>query len=122
MASAIEARGLKKVYRSPFGGKSVEALAGIDLSVEPGEVFGLLGPNGAGKTTAVKVLLGLTRPTEGEARLLGVRASDPASRRRAGYLPEGHRFPGYLTARETLSIFGRMSGVSSSTLSARIPR
>ncbi|HSS44475.1 MAG TPA: ABC transporter ATP-binding protein [Thermoanaerobaculia bacterium] len=120
--ASIEVSGLTKVYRSRLGGKEIRALGGIDLVVRPGEIFGLLGPNGAGKTTAVKVLLGLTRPTEGEARLLGVRASDPASRRRAGYLPEGHRFPGYLTARETLSIFGRMSGVSSSTLTARIPR
>ena len=121
MAPAIEARGLKKVYRSRFGGKSVEALAGIDLTVEKGEVFGLLGPNGAGKTTAVKILLGLTLATEGGAALLGVSIADPESRRRVGYLPEGHRFPGYLTARQTLSIFGRMSGVDTAALSRRIP-
>jgi len=121
MAPAIEARGLRKVYRSRFGGRAVEALAGIDLTVEAGEVFGLLGPNGAGKTTAVKVLLGLTHPTAGSASLFGVPVSDPESRRRVGYLPEGHRFPGYLTARQTLSIFGRMSGVDGATLASRIP-
>src|SRR5512144_357412 len=112
MAAVIQAGGLRKVYRSRFGTRRVTALDGIDLSVEPGEVFGLLGPNGAGKTTAVKILLGLTRPTAGEARLLGLPASDPESRRRVGYLPEGHRFPGYLTARQTIEIFGRMSGLS----------
>lgn len=121
MGPAIEVSGLAKVYRSRLGARKIRALEGIDLAVRPGEIFGLLGPNGAGKTTAVKILLGLTRPTEGEARLFGVPANDPASRLRAGYLPEGHRFPGYLTARQTLSIFGRMSGVSPSTLSVRIP-
>ena len=120
--SAIEARGLRKVYRSRLGGRSVEALTGIDLRVEPGEVFGLLGPNGAGKTTTVKILLGLTHATAGEASLFGIPVGDPESRRRVGYLPEGHRFPGYLTARQTLAIFGRMSGVDTSDLRARIPR
>jgi ABC-2 type transport system ATP-binding protein len=121
MAAAIEARGLRKVYRSRFGGGAVEALAGIDLTVQPGEVFGLLGPNGAGKTTTVKILLGLTHATGGSAALFGVPVADPESRRRVGYLPEGHRFPGYLTARQTLSIFGRMSGVDAAALSTRIP-
>lgn len=120
-ARPIEAQGLRKVYRSRFRGRSVAALDGVDLRVEPGEVFGLLGPNGAGKTTTVKILLGLTRPSAGSARLFGLPASDPASRRRVGYLPEGHRFPGYLTARQTLSIFGRMSGMDSATLARRIP-
>jgi ABC-2 type transport system ATP-binding protein len=121
MAPVIEAKGLRKVYRSRFGTRRIEALGGIDLSVGPGEVFGLLGPNGAGKTTAVKVLLGLTQPTEGTARLFGTSVADPESRRRVGYLPEGHRFPGYLTARQTLSIFGRMSGMERSVLETRIP-
>ncbi len=120
-AIPIEAQGLRKVYRGRFGGRSVSALDGLDLRVEPGEVFGLLGPNGAGKTTTVKILLGLTRPSSGSARLFGLPASDPASRRRVGYLPEGHRFPGYLTARQTLSIFGRMSGMDAAALGRRIP-
>jgi ABC-2 type transport system ATP-binding protein len=121
MGPVIQADGLRKVYRSRFGTRRVTALDGIALSVDAGEVFGLLGPNGAGKTTAVKILLGLTRPTDGSARLFGIPVADPESRRRVGYLPEGHRFPGYLTARQTLSIFGRMSGMARAAVRARIP-
>ena len=116
--AVIEVSALRKVYRTRFG-RSVTALDGIDLSVRRGELFGLLGPNGAGKTTTVKTLLGLTFPTSGYARLLGIDARDPESRRKVGYLPEGHRFPGYLTPRETLSIFGRMSGVDPKTIAER---
>ncbi len=121
MSLAIQLQNLHKTYTSSFGRRRVEALAGVDLEVARGEVFGLLGPNGAGKTTAVKILLDLTRPTRGTAHILGIPVSDPASRRRVGYLPEGHRFPGYLTARETLSIFGRMSGMDAAALKRRIP-
>jgi ABC-2 type transport system ATP-binding protein len=121
-AHAVSARGLAKIYSSRFGRRTITALDGIDLEVQAGEIFGLLGPNGAGKTTTVKILLGLTRPTAGEASLFGIPVSRPESRRRVGYLPEGHRFPGYLTARQTLSVFGRMSGLDSAALRQRIPR
>src|SRR5580765_7333846 len=121
MELPIRATGLAKVYRSRFGKRRIAALDGVDLSVEPGQVFGLLGPNGAGKTTTVKILLGLTRPTAGSASLFGRSVSDPESRRRVGYLPEGHRFPGYLTARQTLSIFGRMSGMDAASIRRRAP-
>ena len=112
-ASAIEVRGLRKVYRQ------ITALDGIDIAVRPGELFGLLGPNGAGKTTTVKILLGLTRATSGEAFIGGLPVSDPESRRSVGYLPEGHKIPNYLTARQALSIFGRMSGLDSATIQKR---
>ncbi len=121
MTAVLSAEGLAKTFRTPFSRREVRALDGLDLSVAAGEVFGLLGPNGAGKTTTVKILLGLTHPTAGRAGLFGLPASDPASRRRVGYLPEGHRFPGYLSARQTLSIFGRMSGVPDADLKARVP-
>jgi ABC-2 type transport system ATP-binding protein len=121
MTPVIQAEGLRKVYRSRFGTRRVTALDGVNLCVGPGEVFGLLGPNGAGKTTAVKILLGLTRPTRGSARLFGIPVAEPESRRRVGYLPEGHRFPGYLTARQTLSIFGRMSGIERAAVKSRTP-
>ncbi len=116
-APVIEASALRKVYPG-----RIVALDGIDLAVRPGEVFGLLGANGAGKTTAVKILLGLTHPTSGSARLMGLPVGEPESRRRVGYLPEGHRFPGHLTARETLSIFGRMSGLDPRAAAVRGPQ
>ena len=111
--TAIEVVALAKRYRK------VTALDGIDFTVRYGELFGLLGPNGAGKTTAVKILLDLTRPTAGPARLAGLSTSDPESRRRVGYLPEGHKIPNYLTARQTLQIFGKMSGVDEATIKRR---
>src|SRR6184192_3195435 len=116
---AIEVSGLKKVYQGALRTSRITALDGIDFTVAPGEMFGLLGPNGAGKTTTVKILLDLTRPTAGEARIGGLPAGNPESRRHVGYLPEGHKIPGYLTARQTLSIFGRMSGMSKNDIAAR---
>ena len=117
--TAIEVAGLRKLYRSSLGRQRIIALDGIDFAVAPGELFGLLGPNGAGKTTTVKILLGLTRATDGKAFVNGLPVSSPESRRHVGYLPEGHKFPGYLTARQTLSIFGRMSGMDSVTITRR---
>ena len=121
MTTLIEVSGLSKQYRSSFGKSKITALGGIDFQVQEGELFGLLGPNGAGKTTTVKILLGLTHATSGTATVCGLPVRDPESRRRVGYLPEGHKIPNYLTARQALSIFGRMSGMTSAALKQRIP-
>jgi ABC-2 type transport system ATP-binding protein len=111
----IETRKLVKRY-----GK-IEALRGVSIAVEKGEIFGLLGQNGAGKTTLVKLLLGITRRTEGEAMLLGEPAGTPAVRRRVGYLPEDHRFPEYHTAYSLLDFYGSLLGVPRSERRKRIP-
>jgi ABC-2 type transport system ATP-binding protein len=121
MTNVIEVSGLKKEYRSSFGRTVITALDGVDFQVQAGELFGLLGPNGAGKTTSVKILLGLTHASSGSARIAGLPVGDPESRRRVGYLPEGHKIPGYLTARQTMETFGRMSDMSSADLKRRIP-
>lgn len=89
----------------------VEALAGLDLAVRSGECVGLLGPNGAGKTTAVKLLLGLLRPTGGQAEVLGHPPGHPAVRGRVGYSPETPHFYPFLTARETLHFYRRLAGL-----------
>jgi len=119
MTSVIEVAGLRKTFASRLGKARITALDGIDFSVQPGELFGLLGPNGAGKTTTVKILLGLTRATEGSARVCGLPVGDPESRRTVGYLPEGHRIPSYLTANQALAIFGRMSGMDKKAVQQR---
>ena len=83
---------------------STVALAGLSMTVPRGEVFGFLGPNGAGKTTSVKLLLGLLKPTSGEAWLLGRPIGDLQTRRHIGYLPELFRYQGWLSAREVLAL------------------
>src|SRR2546430_5428181 len=75
----------------------IRALDGVSLTVERGEIFGLLGQNGAGKTTLIKILLGVTKKTDGQALLLDKPAGSASARRRVGYLPEDHRFPDYHT-------------------------
>ena len=103
---AVYAVELRKQYRRTV------ALAGLSMTVGRGEVFGFLGPNGAGKTTAVKLLLGLSRPTSGEAMVLGAPAGDRETRRQIGYLPELFRFQAWLTAREVLVLHGRLLGLA----------
>ncbi len=119
VAGIISVQGLVKEYRSRR--RRLRALDGVDLEIGQGEVFGLLGPNGAGKTTLVKILLGLTRPTAGTAWLRGADPARAAARLRVGYLPEGHRFPGYLSGVATLRLFGRLAGVADGELARRIP-
>jgi ABC-2 type transport system ATP-binding protein len=103
--TAIETHHLCKM----FGGKT--AVEDLTLSVERGEVFGFLGPNGAGKTTSVKILLDLTRPTSGDGYLFGMPLSDPAARRRVGFLPEHFRFHDWLTAEEFLALHADLYGM-----------
>jgi ABC-2 type transport system ATP-binding protein len=91
----IQIVNLKKKYRGKRG-KKVEALVNLSLNVVRGEVFGFLGPNGAGKSTTIKVLMGLIRPSAGEAYLLGKTAGDPSARKQVGFLPENPAFYDFL--------------------------
>jgi polyether ionophore transport system ATP-binding protein len=103
---AIEAAGLTKRYGATL------ALDGLDLTVEPGEVYGYLGPNGAGKTTTIRLLLGLHRPTAGHSELFGIDAwRDPVrAHRRVAYVAgEPFLWPS-LTGAETLEFLGRLHG------------
>ena len=99
---AIYAVGLSKRFGDTI------AVNSLSMTVQRGEVFGFLGPNGAGKTTVVKLLLGLARPTEGEALVLGAPLGDREARRQIGYLPELFRYQPLLTAREVLRLHCRL--------------
>ena len=83
----------------------------MSLRVGRGEVFGLLGPNGAGKSTLIKIMMTVVRPTAATGTLLGQRVGHKPTLARVGYLPEHHRFPRYLTGRQTLEFFAALSGV-----------
>jgi ABC-2 type transport system ATP-binding protein len=111
----IETRNLSKNYGR------IRALRGVSLQVERGEIYGLLGQNGAGKTTLVKVLLGVVRPTQGSATVLGQPAGAAAVRRRIGYLPEDHRFPDYHTGYSLLDFYGSLLDVPRKERQQRIP-
>lgn len=94
----------------------------LNLEVQAGEVFGLLGPNGAGKTTTILMLLGLTEPTSGSVRVLGL---DPARqplqvKSRVGYLPDQVGFYDELTARENLTYIARLNGIPGSQIDRRV--
>ena len=104
---AIEMRGVVKTF-----GRAT-ALDGLDLTVARGELVGLLGPNGAGKTTAIKLLVGLARPTAGSGSVLGAPLGDRSTRARVGYLPELFRYQPWLHAREVVALHAEL---------ARIPR
>jgi ABC-2 type transport system ATP-binding protein len=104
-APAIRTQELTKRYGS------INALAGLTMTIPRGDIFGFLGPNGAGKTTAVKLLLGLTPPTSGDAEVLGAPIGDRDALRRVGYLPELFRYQLWLTAREVLALHCELAGI-----------
>ena len=113
--SVIETRELRKNYGL------IPALKGVSLSVEKGQIYGLLGQNGAGKTTLIKIVLGITRLTNGAATLLGQPAGVTAVRARVGYLPEDHQFPGYHTGYSLMDFYGQLYGVSRDVRRRKIP-
>jgi ABC-2 type transport system ATP-binding protein len=86
-----------------------EALKGVSLAVEEGELVGLLGPNGAGKSTLVKIACGLVRESGGSARVAGEPAGSAAANRALGYLAELFRFPDWLSADELLALHQRLA-------------
>ncbi len=103
-APVLAVAGLRKSYRGQ------EALAGVDLEIQAGELVGLLGPNGAGKSTLTKIACGLVRPSGGGAEVLGRPAGSPPARAALGYLAELFRFPGWCSADELLRLHQRLAG------------
>ncbi|MEO5704956.1 MAG: ABC transporter ATP-binding protein [Candidatus Limnocylindrales bacterium] len=112
----ISTIGLAKRFRD------IEAVAGVDLRVPAGGVYGFLGPNGAGKTTTIRMLLGLIRPTRGTAHLFGEQvASGRAVLDRVGALVERPAFYPYLSAPDNLRLLGLTRGIAESRLRTAVP-
>jgi ABC-2 type transport system ATP-binding protein len=114
--TVIETNDLTKYYAQQA------AVDGLNLQVQEGEIFGFLGPNGAGKTTTILMLLGLTEPSKGEARVCGF---DPTReplkvKRLVGYLPENVGFYQDMTARENLQYVARLNKIHDKTSSGKI--
>jgi len=113
---AIEINGLVKDYGD------VQALKGLNLNVEEGEVYGFCGPNGAGKTTTLKILIGLVFPTSGSAKVMGldVIKKGVEVRKQIGYLPETYGLPRWDTPRKFLTYMGVLSGMTKDKLKSII--
>lgn len=109
--SIIELKNLCKTFYAGFRRKRVDAVRGVSLCVEPGEIFGLIGPNGAGKTTTIKMLTGLIRPTSGTMKLMGYEGFDRRCSQRLGYLPEVSYYYESLTAFEILDFYAKLYGI-----------
>ncbi len=118
-STVIETRALRRVFK--VRGSTVEAVAGIDLSVRAGEVFGFLGPNGAGKTTSLRMLCTLLPPTSGEATVAGhdLRRSPQKVREGVGYVGQRGGSDPQLTGRAELVLQGRLYGMGNAQARAR---
>ena len=101
---AVEARSLTK----RFG--DITAVDGLDLELSPGRIYGLLGPNGSGKTTLIRCLVGLAKPTSGEARVLGVKMPDRENLANVGYMTQSDGIYADLSVWENLRFFATLAG------------
>ena len=119
-AEIVRVDDLIKDVRPGFGLRKKRILDGISFRVREREIFGFIGPNGAGKTTTLKVLMGLIRPTSGQASILGHDVSEVAFRRQIGFLPEQPYFYDYLTGCELLRFYAKLSGVSPRSREGRV--
>lgn len=114
--SAVELKGVAKRYGE------ILAVDNMDLTINPGEIFGLLGPNGSGKSTTLKMLLGLVQPDYGSVNVLGldVQKDAVAVKQLVGYVPESPRLYEFLTGIEYLDFIGDIYGMKTEEKSARI--
>ena len=112
----IDASRLRKSYGTRA------AVRDLTIQVGRGEAFGFLGPNGAGKSTSIKMLLGLVKPTGGNALLLGQPVGTRAVRARIGFLPEHFRFYDWLSASELILFHGRLCGLAEDALRRKVPQ
>lgn len=116
MSAAISIQGVSKDYRIPGSQRRLRAVDNLNLEIGKESVFGLLGPNGSGKSTTIKMALGLVRPSEGKCEILGKSSREPSARMGIGYLPEAPYFQRFLTGRELLRYFGKLTGLRNADL------
>jgi ABC-2 type transport system ATP-binding protein len=123
MAAVIRVQGLRKEFRKLRGGTTT-ALAGLDLEVPEGGVFGFLGPNGAGKTTTIRCLLGLVRPGAGDVQLLGAEVPGALAGAigRVGSIVEQPLLFPRISGRRNLEILARIQGIGAATVDAVLER
>jgi ABC-2 type transport system ATP-binding protein len=114
MTEAIQVEGLTKVFTTGKDRPPLRAVDGIDFTVHEGEVFGFLGPNGAGKTSTIRMLTGLSSPSAGQARLLGLHLDKdlPRIKKRIGVVPEASNLYDELTAYDNLVFAMQLYGVA----------
>ena len=119
----IEVEGLVKRYR-PLRGKPTMAVAGLDLTVPAGGVFGFLGPNGAGKTTTIRCLLGLVRPSEGSCHLLGADSQSSLGGviGRVGSIVEAPAFFPGMSGRKNLALLAGLDGIGRTAIDSSLER
>ncbi|RJP37018.1 MAG: ABC transporter ATP-binding protein [Phycisphaerales bacterium] len=114
---AVDLIDVRKTY-----GRRIQALGGVSIQVGRGEIFGLLGPNGAGKTTLVKIMMSVVRPDSAYGTVLGRPIGHRGKLARIGYLPESHRFPGYLTGAQVLDFYAALAKVPRQKRAANVEK
>ncbi len=121
MQTMVETRNLRKTYSRPDG-STIEAVKGVNLEIQQGEIFSLLGPNGAGKTTTISMISGLVEPTEGDATIGGfsITKQSMEAKRLMGFVPQEIALYPELSARQNLAFFGRMYGMGGKALRRRV--
>jgi ABC-2 type transport system ATP-binding protein len=119
-SKAIEIKNLVKRYRNLITREWVAAVNDISLDVISGEIFGFLGPNGAGKTTTIKALLGLIFPDSGDVKVLGFPPGNNEVKHKISYLPESPYFYEHMSARDVLSFYASLFGMSGSDRDKRV--
>jgi ABC-2 type transport system ATP-binding protein len=117
----IETKGLAKTYGNGQNGE-VQAVKGLDLQIQKGEIFSLLGPNGAGKTTTISMISGLIEPTRGDAFIGGysITRQPLEAKRLLGVVPQEIALYPTMSARRNLEFFGRMYGLGGKDLARRV--
>ncbi len=116
----VACQSLTKVFRDFWMRNRAKAVDSLTFEIYPQEIFGLLGPNGSGKSTAIKVILGLLRPTRGRVAVFNKPPSDVTTKKRIGYLPEESYLYPFLNARETLDYYGKLFEIGHASRKRRI--